>query len=240
MRLLFVWLFGLLLGILAGAAVLYVNPLTKPDDTALAPIVGSVRLQYATAGPSALAFTHGTMLDLDVHPSSMPTLFESALDKTALGVFVLAEESGSVAALASRTSKLSPLTNPVTRGIVLGDNWLVTVPGSGTYFIESESNLWPFLRDTVIDVGMLKRAWSGPRAYRVTIGPALGGAAIVTGASGAYLGAAGTAVDTLRIDGLSRLSELRNPIDGALEVELSAPEPELEFEETLDITLQSP
>ena len=225
MRLLVVWILGFALGISSGAAVLYFNPLAARARAVVA-LDEPQRLHYSVAGPAALALTHGMPLEQGIHPASMPTLFEAALAKAALGVFVIEDDSGVPVALASRLVKLSSKTNLVTRGLVLDENWLVTFPGSGSYFIESNSNLWSVLRDTVIDVGLFQQAWSDRRDYRVTVGPSLTGSATVTGATGVYRDAVGNAVDTIEVDGFERLDRWAEPIGGALDVSLSYPQPE--------------
>lgn len=240
MRILLAGLIGLLLGAAAAAAVLYFNPLTHPDDT-LRGTDGGVRLRYTTAESGTLAFTHGARLEqIEIRPPSIASLWESALAKTALAVLVMTDENDAAAALASRIAKVSPRTNPITSGVLLVDTWLITVPGNGTYFIESNSNLWPFLRDTVVDVGLLRRPWSEPREYRVTEGPDLSGAAAVTGATGLFRNATGTAVDTLRLDGLRQLAELSEPIEGVLELSLTARDSDGEAADALNVARENP
>jgi hypothetical protein len=240
MKLLLVWISGLVLGLLSAAAILYFNPLTDQHTVSGSAIVDSARLHYSTAGPDALAFTHGTSLPLEIHPPGVPALFEAALEKTALGTFLMTDDSGVVTAVASRISKLSSQTNLVTEGILLEDDWLLSVPGRGSYFVEAQSNVWPLLRATVVDVGLLRRAWSDRREFPLTIGPGIGETALVTGATGSYRDLVGSGIDRLALNGFRSLPELTGPIEGWLEVSLRSAAPAETSETTLSAAPQSP
>lgn len=239
MRVLIAWLAGLVLGALAAAAFLYFNPLTAQQVASSAPIGETQRMHYTGGGPGALALTHAAPLEIETHPAGVSELFEAALAKTALGVFLLTDDAGVAVAVATRISKLAAQTNPLTKGIVLHDDWLVSVPGSGTYVIEAQSNVWPLVRATFVDVGLLKRAWSDRREFPVTIGPGIGGAALVTGASGVYRDVAGTAVDRLSLAGFARLGQLPGSLEGTLTVTLR-PTAEADVAPTLSAAEDNP
>jgi hypothetical protein len=241
MRLLIVWLGGFVLGALAAAVTLYFDPLAAQSDVASEAVgEGTQNLHYAVGGSDAFALTHAAPPGLKTHPASVPTLFEAALAKTALGVFLLTDDVGVGVAVATRISKLSNQTNPLTKGIVLADDWIVSVPGSGTYVVEQQSNVWPLLRDTVVDVGLLKRAWSDHREFPVTIGPGIGGQALVTGASGIYRDVGGTAVERMSLDGFMALGQLPDALAGTLTVTLQAPSAAEATEPTLSAAEDSP
>ncbi len=210
------WLLAVLLGVIAALTVLYFNPLTD-ETTAQTDTTAMLRYEL---GPSTLAFTHGDRLGLDLQPQGVPALWEVTINNSVLGLFDLKNRQGSSVAIATRISKLSRKTNPVTTGIVVSDHWLVTVPGAGSYFIESSENLWPLLRDTVVRTNLLRRPWEGVRRYQPTEGPEFNGAARVTGTTGRFKNARGTAVNTVELRDYVRPSQLRNAMAGELSLNI--------------------
>ncbi|MGD2167795.1 MAG: hypothetical protein PVF63_06775 [Gammaproteobacteria bacterium] len=213
------WIIAFLLGILAGVAaaavLLYVNPLSGQK---LASVEGTTLLSYEF-GPRTLSFTHGDQLGFDLQPRDVPTLWESTISRTMLGMFVLSDLQGSPVAVASRALKLSNDSNALTRGIVVADHWLVTVPGAGTYFIDSEENFWPVIRDTFVDVNLLGRDWEGARLYELSIGPDNRGAASLVGVSGRFAGVRGAAVHSIELRDYERTSQLLYPVAGQLRLD---------------------
>lgn len=212
------FILGILAGILTGCVLLYLNPLSGQK---LAEVDSTTLLSYEF-GPRTLSFTHGNQLGFDLQPRDIPELWEATIRRTMLGSFVLYDLQGAPAAVASRAIKLSPKSNPLIRGIVAADHWLVTVPGAGSYFIESEENLWPLIRDTFVDVDLLGRAWETTH-YELSIGPDERGAATVTGASGRFAGAHGTAVHSLDLARYEHRSQLLYPATGQLRLDVRRP-----------------
>ena len=217
------WIGGFVLGILAGALVglglLYANPFTGEE----LPSVESTSLLRYELGPETLSLTHGDQLGFDLQPSDISALWESTIRRTMLGTFVLRDLRGDVVGIASRATKISPQSNPLIRGILTSDHWLVTVPGAGSYFIESNDNIWPLLRDTFVKVNLLGRSWSGTRHFELTSGPDPNGAAVLTGASGRFAGVSGSAVHSVDIERYARASQLQYPVTGQLRLEVRRP-----------------
>ena len=203
---------GLLAGIALAFALLYVNPLSRQK---LAEVDSTTLLSYEF-GPATLSFTHGDQLGFDLQPRDVSALWESTIRRSMLGTFVLHDLRGTPVAIASRAMKLSPQSNPLLRGVLVADHWLVTVPGAGSYFIESEDNVWPLIRDTFVDVNLLGGSWEGSQLYELSVGPDSRGAARLLGTSGRFAGVEGVAVAFARGDGL------RRPIATALSGQRSA------------------
>lgn len=206
---------GALVGILAGCMLLYLNPLSGQK---LAPVESTTLLSYEF-GPRTLSFTHGDQLGFDLQPRNIPALWEATIRRTMLGTFVLNDLQGSPVAVASRTLKLSPRSNPLLRGVVVADHWLVTVPGAGTYFIESEENVWPLIRDTFVDVNLLGGSWEGSQLYELSIGPDSRGAASLTGATGRFAGIEGVVVHSIEVKDYEHRSQLLYPVTGQLRLD---------------------
>jgi len=210
---------GALAGVVAGAVLLYLNPLSNGK---IAEVDSTTLLSYEL-GPRTLSFTHADQLGFDLQPRDVPALWESTINRTMLGTFVLNNLQGSPIAIASRAMKLSPRSNPLVRGIIVADHWLVTVPGAGTYFIESEDNVWPLIRDTFIDVNVLRGSWEGSQWYELSAGPHDRGAARVHGVSGRFAGLTGTAVHAVELNDYASRSQLLNPVNGQLRLDVRRP-----------------
>lgn len=212
---------GCLGGVVLAAALLYLNPLSAQRT----PAVDSTTLLSYEFGPGTLSFTHSDQLGFDLQPRDIPALWESTIKRTMLGTFVLNDLQGEPVGVASRALKLSSRSNPLLRGIVVADHWLVTVPGAGSYFIESEENLWPVIRDTFVDVNLLGGEWDGSQLYQLSVGPDERGAATIVGASGRFAGVEGVAVHAIEVDSYTSRSQLLNPIAGQLRLDVRRPAP---------------
>jgi hypothetical protein len=211
------WLVGALLGAGAALAALYFNPLTQAGGQR--PLGDPWTLTYDFPGGSMLALTHDGQLGLPHIPADIPPLWEAAIDHVALSVLRLEDANGGPSGLASRVSVLSQDTDFLLRGFVVSDYWLITVPGQGTLYLESENNLWPFLKDTLIPVKYLQREWRGPVSYSATVGPRFGSAAEIFGVSGEFAGARGSAREIFDLDRFSAAHGIE-ALRGTLALEL--------------------
>jgi hypothetical protein len=210
---------GLLAGIALAVALLYVNPLSRQK---LAEVDSTTLLSYEF-GPATLSFTHGDQLGFDLQPRDVSPLWESTIRRSMLGMFVLHDLRGTPVAIASRAMKLSPQSNPLLRGVLVADHWLVTVPGAGSYFIESEDNVWPLIRDTFVDVNVLGGSWEGAQLYELSVGPDSRGAARLLGTSGRFAGVEGVAVHSLEVTDYADRSQLLYPVNGQLRLDARRP-----------------
>ena len=191
-------LFGAVVGAAAGVAALYYNPLTEPEEQM--PADGDWALSYRFPEGDAIAFTHGAHGRLAAYPPGVEELWESTISGAAVSVLTLRQADGTPAAIASRLSAASADTDLLLEGALWADHWLVSVPGEGSLFIRAESNVWPFVKDSLVPVWYLHRPWQGPTEYRPTAGPGVGDTAVVIGASGRFAGATGSAVERYRLE----------------------------------------
>jgi hypothetical protein len=191
MRHLFVAVLGLLIGVAGAGVVLYYNPFTTA--TAGAPGADDSVLRYSLPG-QVLELALGENAILPARIRTKTSLWEEAIDRTAVLGLVLSDQAGPVA-IATRLMAVSPKTDLLLHGVVVNDYWLVTYPNQGTLFVRSDSNVWPFLKRTALPIWLLDRPWQGPVEYRPTVGPGAGHAAVVIGVSGAFEGQMGSAVE---------------------------------------------
>jgi hypothetical protein len=191
MRHLVVAILGLLVGVALAAGVVYYNPLTaatadgpSPDDRAL---------RYSLPD-QVLELAFGSDAIRPARIASHASLWEETIDRTAVLGLVLNDATGPVA-IATRLMAISPKTDLLLHGVVVSDYWLVTYPDQGTLFVRSDSNVWPFLKQTALPTWLLDRPWQGPVEYRPTVGPGANHTAVVVGVSGVFEGQAGSAVE---------------------------------------------
>jgi hypothetical protein len=182
----------LLIGAVLAGAMIYYNPFIEQGGTV--PGAGDRVLRYSLPD-QLLTAAIGEDAMFAGRPSSVQGLWEETIDRTAMLGLVLTDESGQPAAIASRMLAPSPDTDLLLKGVVLSDYWLVTLPGQGTLFVRSDSNVWPFLKQTVLPVWLFDRPWHGPLEYRPTVGPNAGSTAAVLGVAGAFEGEVGSAVE---------------------------------------------
>jgi hypothetical protein len=189
MRHLIVAILGLLVGTTLAGAALYYNPFTATTAEISSP---SDRVLRYSLPDQVLTLALG---EHAIFPGRFPAankLWEETIDHTAVLGLVLDDESGPVA-IASRLMAASSATDLLLRGVLVSDYWLVTYPDQGTLFVHSDSNVWPFLKETALPVWLLDRPWRGPVVYRPTVGPGADHMALVVGVSGAFEGREGSA-----------------------------------------------
>ena len=202
-------LFGLVLGVAVGAALLYFNPLTQSQSS---PLSNPQRTLAYTLGADTWLSTHDGRLELPVVPKEAPRLFEDGIRGAWLAAFPLKDESQKVLVAATRISVPSQESEFLHAGLVVEDYWLISAPGAGSLFVHARSNQWPLVRDTVVDVDLLGRSFDGPEQYDPTRGPASDGAEVF-GLTGAYQGKRGSARERLSLPSYDgRLSSLEGQL----------------------------
>jgi hypothetical protein len=202
MRYAIVAVLGLLIGAAAGAAAIYYNPFTQRSSPSAD--AADRALHYGLPG-EVLGFTLGDGVVPPGTPKRDDVFWEETIDRTALLSLVLEDAHDKPAAVASRLLAISPRTDLLLSGVRVNDYWLLTIPGEGTLFLRAESNLWPFLKET-LPVWYFGRHWKGPTDYRPTAGPGIDGMAVVVGATGRFAGLEGSAVEKYRITDLDPAS----------------------------------
>jgi hypothetical protein len=195
-------LLGILLGAAGGLAGLYYNPLTEPH--APEPNASDWVLRYTFPVRDPLMVTHGMHARVLAKPQGVHELWENTISATASIMLTLNDGAGAATALASRSMLPSASTDFLLRGAVLTDHWVLTVPGQGSLFLQVDSNVWPFVKDSLVPVWYLGRQWRGPIEYRPTDGPGARGAALVIGATGRFAELQGSAVERYELREFSR------------------------------------
>jgi hypothetical protein len=220
MRYLLVALFGLLIGAAAAGAVLYYNPVTETSAAAAGP---ADRLLRYSLPDQVLEFSLGAAAGLLGQSTGDDSLWEDTIDRTAVLGLVLNDDKNLPAAVASRLMAASADTDFLLHGVLVSDYWLVTIPGEGSLFVRAESNVWPFLKQTLVPVWYLDQPWQGPVEYRPTVGPGAANTAKVLGISGAFIGQDGSAVERYKVTALDPASHTAAAV-GELYLRLPGPQ----------------
>jgi hypothetical protein len=199
MKYLVVTALGLLIGAAAAGAAIYYNPLTETKSSAPSEVAD--RALHYSLPSEVLGFALGEEVVPPGTPKRDDSLWEETIDRTAMLSLVLDDSHDKPTAIASRMLAVSPRTDFVLSGVRVNDYWLLTIPGEGTLFLRVDANVWPFLRET-LPVWYLGRPWKGPAEYAPTAGPGEHGEAVVIGATGRFVGLAGTAIERYRLTDL--------------------------------------
>jgi hypothetical protein len=221
MKYLFVAIVGLLLGASAAGVVLYFNPLAA---RAAPPPSATARVLHYSLPDQVLEFSIGEDARLFGQEPGDDSLFEETIARSAVLGLVLDDANNQPAALASRLMSASADTDLLLQGVLVTDYWLVTIPNEGTLFVQSTSNAWPFMKETLVPAWYLERPWRGPVEYWPTVGPGNDERGEVIGVAGALRGTEGDAVERYEI---TTLDPARNFALAKGELHLSLPGPQV-------------
>jgi hypothetical protein len=222
MKYLIVLLLGLTIGAAAGGALLYYNPLT--ESAAPASQDAADRTLHYVLPEQVLRLTLGERALLPTNRGSRDddAFWEDTIDRAALLGLVLEDPADRPAAVATRLLAGSARTDLLLHGVLVSDYWLLTLPDEGTLFVRVDTNLWPFLKDTLLPVWFFGRPWTGPVDVRPTAGPGAQNTAVVIGATGRFAGLGGSAVEQYRVTELDPTSR-KAAAEGELQLRLSEP-----------------
>jgi hypothetical protein len=205
MRYLFVAIIGLLFGAAGAGAVLYYNPLAEKS----APMPGGTdRVLHYSLPDHVLEFAIGEDASLFGQKIGDDSLWEETIDRAGVLGLVLNDSSNQPAALASRLLSTSPDTDLLLNGVLVSDDWLVTIPGEGSFYVHADSNAWPFLKEKLVPVWYLDQPWTGPAEYWPTVGPRADDSADVVGLTGSFRGSEGSAIEHYEITALDPARKL--------------------------------
>lgn len=213
MRYIIGFIFGVVPGALGTALLLVVNPLFDGDPVAPG---ASAAIELSVAGQDAVTvFRTGT--GYPWVPAEPASVAEPAVDGTRSAVRVMLASAGAPERVAyvARVSTLTREGRPLFGEIIEQSLWHVVVPGSGSFFVLGNDDLWGFARRMALPLAR-GNDFRGKVAFDTTIGPERGGARVV-GLTGEYAGRIGSAEFSQLIRRLS-LGEGLADAEGTLRV----------------------
>ncbi|MEO7386248.1 MAG: hypothetical protein ABIX37_04865 [Gammaproteobacteria bacterium] len=181
---------GLVLGVLAGIALLLLNPLTwlrglPPLPSDLAPTKAYRWDAYRGIDGGVRDLLGMTRRNRAV------ALKDSALSHMRIGIVVLPAGEGAPAALAVKVSVIAGENSLWRAQLGTHDYWSIFWPGEGSVFAIGYSNYWPVARDAFFAAILPgDRSVMSP-SYALSAPSRLDDPAGVTGASGRYAGFTG-------------------------------------------------
>lgn len=190
------WLIGILglvLGVIAGTALLLFNPLTvrgplAPVQANLVPAKSYRIDEYRGMSPGLGSLLRGGAR------SGEHALAAPALANLRIGIVVLPAGDGRPAALAVKVSTLAEQNSLWRARLGTLDDWNIFWPGEGSVFATGYSSYWPLMQEGFL--AMVPGGEAEP-AYALSAQPPSGQLTGVSGAAGRYAGFIGEIRESL-------------------------------------------
>ena len=213
---------GLLLGAMAAAALLYMNPLA--GTSALSPISVSehelLGLRYSAAPQDSILYTNDGESGPPPHPDKVLQLWEAPIRQSEVLVAVLADSRNNPVGIGVKFMSASERTRIINGEILVDSVWHILLPGRGSLFVAQTENHWDYITDIVMPAHWSSADnWKGTWSGNMTVGPGSLGTAHVTGGSGDFAGLESDAVESLSA---RAYSVANGPVamDGQLTIEI--------------------
>ncbi len=224
MKSLAVWLAGIVLGAVLGAAVplvgLYVFPFEHEARTAglLAAADAEARSEsiYVRVLDDAIAGTHGGRFPFRPFPDGIRSLAGANLADGFALLTKARDGTQEVAGFATELEVASPESRLLAGRIMTETYWTVVLPGRGTLFLYETENNWRLVKEVLLPMLLTRRDWAGEWRNVNTFGPRPEGRGIIVGGTGKFAGAAGTFLEI----GTLRSATLAGELGGILELRL--------------------
>ena len=199
-------LLGLVLGIVAAAALLYFNPLAARNP--LSPLSVSnntmLSLGYSGVATDAIVYTNGGESRVQPHPERVRELWEAPVKLTEVLVTVLTDSRNRPAGIGIKFSSESEKTRLINGEALVDSAWHIHLVERGSLFVEQTENYWNLLRNIVLPAYWSSaRHWKGVWNGNMTVGPGALGTAAVTGGTGEFAGLESEAVEAVNASAYS-------------------------------------
>ena len=193
-------LLGIVLGVLAAAALLYFNPLS-PLSVSNNNIL---RLGYSAVPTDSIVFTNNGESRVQPHPEKVRELWEAPLRRTEVLVTTLRDSRNNLAGIGIKYSSDSEDTRIINGEALVDSAWHIHLVERGSLFVEQTENYWNFLRKIVLPAyWSTANHWKGVWNGNMTVGPGALGTAAVTGGTGEFAGLESEAVEALKASAYS-------------------------------------
>ncbi|MEW6443871.1 MAG: hypothetical protein AB1640_23245 [bacterium] len=199
-RVIFLWVAGLLGGVLLACAAVYFFPyahVSRAERMLAAPESCASRAEsfFMEIPGNIVAATHGGSFPFDPFPPGMALLGDPALASGLAVLTKLRDARGEVIGFATELETISPQSS-LLRGLLMTDTyWSLILPGRGTVHLYQTENNWKFVKKVVLPAVLKRSPWSGNWPDLHTHGPGTDGRGRIVGGSGEFRGISGSFVE---------------------------------------------
>ena len=221
---------GILLGVIAAAALLYFNPLASRN--ALSPLSVSnneiLSVGYSAVPTDSIVYTNNGESRIKPYPDTVRELWEAPIRRTDVLVTVVTDSRNNPAGIGIKFSSDSERTRLINGEALVDSAWHIHLVERGSLFVEQTENYWNFLRNIVVPAyWSTANHWKGVWNGNMTVGPGALGTAAVSGGTGEFAGLDSEAVEAVKASAYSVSQgpvamEGRLTIDVTGDVELTA------------------
>jgi hypothetical protein len=223
-------LLGIVLGVVAAAALLYFNPLAARNPLSPLSVTNNniISLGYSGVPTDSIVFTNNGESRVQPHPEKVRELWEAPIRLTEVLVTVLADSRNNPTGIGIKYSSDSEDTRLINGEALVNSAWHIHLVERGSLFVEQTENYWNFLRKIVLPAyWSSSNHWKGVWNGNMTVGPGALGTAAVTGGTGEFAGLESEAVEAVHASAYSVTQgpvamERRLTIDVTGNVELTA------------------
>lgn len=207
MRVVLVFLAGMLLGLALVVAALWFNPLDRGAiDVPIDPSERSLVLAYDSPISGSLYYANSGVEGVPGNPAIVDPLDYPAQRGAHVAVQPFMNQRGDVVGIGIKHFALAESSQLAPPRVTIASAWQVLIPGAGSFFVAQEENYWPFLQEVLIPAALGDGSWRGRYAGDTTIGPKGTLEGLMFGASGLFQGRTGVAKETLQLDRFSLLA----------------------------------
>ena len=216
-------LLGIVLGVMAAAALLYFNPLAARNP--LSPLSVSnnniLSLGYSAVPTDSIVFTNNGESRVQPHPENVRELWEAPLRRTEVLVTMLKDSRNIPSGIGIKYSSDSEDTRIINGEALVDSAWHIHLVERGSLFVEQTENYWNFLRKIVLPAYWSSaNHWKGVWNGNMTVGPGALGTAAVTGGTGEFAGLESEAVEALRANAYS-VAQGPVAVEGRLTIDIT-------------------
>jgi hypothetical protein len=223
-------LLGIVLGVVAAAALLYFNPLAARNPLSPLSVTSNniMSLGYPGVPTDSIVYTNNGESRVQPHPEKVRELWEAPIRLTEVLVTVLADSRNNPTGIGIKYSSDSEDTRLINGEALVNSAWHIHLVERGSLFVEQTENYWNFLRKIVLPAyWSSSNHWKGVWNGNMTVGPGALGTAAVTGGTGEFAGLESEAVEAVHASAYSVTQgpvamERRLTIDVTGNVELTA------------------
>lgn len=191
---------GILLGVIAAAALLYFNPLASRNP--LSPLSVSnneiLSIGYSAVPTDSIVYTNNGESRIKPHPDTVRELWEAPIRHTDVRVTVVTDSRNDPAGIGIKFSSDSERTRLINGEALVDSAWHIHLVERGSMFVEQTENYWNFLRKIVVPAyWSTANHWKGVWNGNMTVGPGALGTAAVSGGTGEFAGLESEAVEAV-------------------------------------------